>query len=181
MAARAATKLRSIRILNSAGEETSRIPLDEIRAGAQVSLERATDGSVAIVTTPDANDPQVLYEPSRALLLAPDRTDLRRAATWGTLTALAVLLLATLLDRSQRPGRCPDRTMFRFTSRRPYLRWCWPACLAPLVATYPLLLGRSLVAPGNGPAVHVLYDQPPYSPGTTDQRSSSREAPTSAR
>ena len=34
-------EVRSMRILNSAGEETLRIPLDEIRAGAQVSLERA--------------------------------------------------------------------------------------------------------------------------------------------
>ena len=162
-------EVRSIRILNGSGDEAVRIPLDEIRAGAQVSLERATGGGVAIVTTPDANDPQVLYEPSRALLLAPDRTDLRRAATWGTLTALATLLLATLLDRSIALAAALN-AMARMTGRRPYLAVVMAGVLGSLMAMYPLLLGRSLVAPGNGPT-NILYDQPPYSPGTTDQRS----------
>ncbi len=159
-------ELRSIRILNSAGDEAARIPLDAIRAAGQVSLEPAS-GGVVIVTTPDANDPQVLYQPARALMLAPDRADLRRAVTWGILTALAVLLLVTLLDRIRSLTEVLT-TAVGFTSRRPYLAVLIAGVIGTLLAMYPLLLGRSLVAPGNGPA-HILYDQPPYSPGTTDQ------------
>jgi hypothetical protein len=160
-------EVRSIRILNADGDETARIPLGEIRAAAQVSLETVTGGSVAIVTTPDANDPQVLYEPSRALLLTPGRTDLRRAATWFALTALAVLVLVILIDRSKALTALLA-AMIGMTSRRPYLAVVLAGVLGSLVAMYPVLLGRSLVSPGNGPT-HMLYDQPPYSFGSTDR------------
>ena len=113
-------EVRSMRILNSAGDETARIPLDEIRAGAQVSLEPATDGGVAIVTTPDANDPQVLYEPSRAAAAGTGSHGSSSRRHRGTLTALAVLLLATLLDRSTALAAALT-AMIGVTGRRPYL------------------------------------------------------------
>ena len=160
-------ELRSIRILNSAGDEAARLPLDAIRAGAQVSLEPASGGGVAIVTTPEANDPQVVYQPSPAIILAPSRADLGRAATRGILTALAVLLLVTLLDRVGIIAGAVTAGL-RFTVRRPYAAVVFAGVLGALAATYPLLLGRSLVSPGNGPAF-VLYDQPPYTFGATDR------------
>ena len=160
-------EIRSLRILDAGGDETTRIPLNELRPGAQVSLEPAAGGSVTIVTAADANDPQVLYEPSRGLLVTPERTQLGRAATIGVLTALAVLLLAILLDRSAALVSALA-ALAGLTSRRAYRAVVMAGVLGSLVAMYPLLLGRSLVAPGNGPA-NVLYDQPPYGPGTTDQ------------
>ncbi len=161
-------ELRSIRILSGGGYEAARIPLDEIRAAAQVSLAPAGGGSVAIVTTPDANDPQVVYQPPRALVLAPDRTDLRHAVMWGSVTALAVLLLVVVLDRaSGLVGALA--TIVPFTNRRPYAAVFLAGILGTVVATYPLLLGRSLVSPGNGPAA-MLYDQSPFGPGTADRQ-----------
>ena len=41
------------------------------------------------------------------------------------------------------------------------------ALVGTLLAVHPLLLGRSLVTPNTGAAM-VLYDAPPFVPGSTD-------------
>ena len=114
---------------------------------------------MTIVTTPEANDPQIVYEPSRAIILAPSRANLGRAAAWGGVTALAVLSLLIMLDCAS--GLVSAlATIGPFTNRRPYMAIFLAGTLGTVVATHPLLLGRSLVSPGKLDA-DVRYDQPP--------------------
>lgn len=89
-----------------------------------------------------------------------------RALARGFVVGGAALLLLVLAERLWAIGGC--RMPFaRWLSARPRTTVVASAVIGALLAVHPLLLGRSLVTPNTG-APMVLYDAPPYVPGSTD-------------
>lgn len=158
---------RQLRVVDRAGLVTNTFPLEAIRPLDQVTLEREADG-LAVVTTEDAADPQILYSPQTPLTLGPPDPDLPTAIRRAGITGLVTLLIVVLLDRLSVFAVVLGRAG-ALIARRPLASVVAAAIAGTLLATYPLLLGRSLVSPGNGP-VFLLYDQPPFVPGATDRQ-----------
>lgn len=157
-----------LRIVDGAGDEVARVPLGALRPALQATVESLDDNGLAITTTLLANDPQLFYEPSPPIVLVPGRADLTRAGWLAAVSGLVVLLLVTLLDRLAWLSALLAKTA-HLVRRRPYAAVVIAGLAGTLVATYPLLLGRSLVSPGNGPT-NLLYDQPPFAFGATDRQ-----------
>jgi hypothetical protein len=157
-----------LRIVDARGETVAVLSPDAIRATVQARVERVGAGGFAVTTPPDANDPQLVFAPDRPLLLLPAQANLARVAGLSLAAMLAVLLLATMADRVTAGSTLLGRAV-ALAGRWPWHAVVCAGVLGALASTYPLLLGRSLVSPGNGPA-WILYDQPPFTYGAHDPR-----------
>lgn len=158
-----------MRILDGSGAVRVQVPLDTIRQTDQVHLEFQPGAGLAVVTNPDADDPWIVYSPAQPLILAPAEPDLPLALGWGGGLALVVLVLTALLDRT--PGMTAGLAQVAaFVGRRPSAAAVLAGLIGALAASYPLLLGHSAVTPANGPTF-LMYDQPPYTFGSTDRDS----------
>jgi hypothetical protein len=148
------------------------IPLAELRPVHQLSLIELTSEHLVIDSPAGSNDPQLLYA-----LPLPFPLSSRPPGVGLLLTRLAgyVFALVLLIGLLERALRRVAPTVWRWlqeTSRwsdaHPRGAVVVAAAIATLIATYPVLfLNRSLVSPNNG-GTGMLYDQPPYVPGSQD-------------
>jgi hypothetical protein len=89
-----------------------------------------------------------------------------RALALGIAVGAAAVLLLVLAERLG--ARAGNRgRLATWMSARPCTTVVASAVIGALLAMHPLLLGRSLTTPNTG-APMVLYDAPPYVPGSTD-------------
>lgn len=155
--------LHRLRIVDSDSADVAILPLDQIRAARQATLGQDATLSLVVMVPAGANDPQLLYRPATPLVLAPARPDYFRAARWSAGAFLLVLVPLVLLERSASARRRFGR--IRIDADTHPVRAAMLAGIAGgLLATYPLLVGQSLVSPAIGPS-SMLYDGPPYSHG----------------
>ncbi|MDH4064040.1 MAG: hypothetical protein OEW19_06545 [Acidobacteriota bacterium] len=129
-----------------------------------------TPTTLRVATNAAQPDPQLLAVFGEPLTVAP--------TTWLLLAFVAALivcvigatLVLTILDRAlarRRPVRAPAWPLRPGIAAQGVFVVAVASATAGLAATYPLLMGRSLVAPATGGSV-MLYDRPPYLPGTLD-------------
>ena len=148
------------------------IPLEELRPVHQLSLIERTGERLVVESPPGSNDPQLLYAlplpfplssrpPGVGLLLA-------RLAGYVLALVLVIGLLERVLQRvAPAVWRCLQEAA-QWSDAHPRGAVLVAAAIATLIATYPILfLNRSLVSPNNG-GTGMLYDQPPYVPGSQD-------------
>lgn len=121
-------------------------------------LERTTAATVLLATDPD---PQLVTVFARPLDLTPPHP-VGLVLFAGGLMLLAIVAVVLI---EPPPGGVGLHTR-AWTSYHGALAVWLVATLAALTATYPLLVGRSLVSPNLGPVV-MLYDRPPYLSGST--------------
>jgi hypothetical protein len=133
--------VHGLRIVDMAGAVVDVLDPTTLRAEAQVSLEPHAGGGVAIVTTMDANDPQVVYDGVTLVSAAPV-ADVAGAGRVGLALMVALLVLATLLDRWAALTAALAATA-AWMHRRPATAVAAAGLLASLAATYPLLLGTA--------------------------------------
>jgi len=154
-----------LRVVNRRGETLAVLSPDDIRSTIQASVERSGGGAFTVTTPPDANDPQLEFAPATPPLLVPG-VNLAGVATRSFAATLAALLIAMLADRVT-AFSTPFARVGAWARRRPYHAIVCAGVAGALVATYPLLLGRSLVSPAIGPAF-MLYDRPPFVYGAAE-------------
>src|SRR5262245_14558964 len=148
------------------------IPLGELRPVHQLSLVELTSERLVVDSPPGSNDPQLLYA-----LPLPFPLSSRPASVGPVLARLAgyVFALVLLIGLLERALRRVAPTVWQWLQETSQWSDAHPrgavvvaAAIATLVATYPVLfLNRSLVSPNNG-GTGMLYDQPPYVPGSQD-------------
>jgi len=158
--------VHGLRIVDGRGETVAALSSDDIQATVQAAVESTDAGGFTVTTPPDASDPQLVFAPVAPVLLLPARTNLARVAGIALAIAIALALIATLVDRVARLTSLVQGAR-AWAGRRPWQAVVAAGVVGAVAATYPLLLGRSLVSPGNGP-VWMLYDQPPFTYGARD-------------
>ena len=151
-----------------------RVPLAALRPANHVAGLELRDGRLVIDTLPDATDPQLEYVPETALLLPlplvnPPVMALVAKACLVWLCGVAVVYLGGWLLRTWQPTvEARFDGILQMARGHQRVTICFAALVATVVSTYPLVfLGRSLVTPNNN-ALPLLYDSPPFTPGSTD-------------
>jgi hypothetical protein len=131
------------------------------------------DNRLVVETTRgDPVDPQVLWIPRAALRLFEHRPVASVASglfllAWAGTLLVVLALRAVLGDASAGMMSLVHGTL-GYVSSRPRIAVIACAVAASVAATYPVLfLGRSFVTPHNG-ASRLLYENPPFLPGTSD-------------
>jgi hypothetical protein len=150
-------------ILRPGGEVLTALPLDRLVAAHQATIEVRQEGVATVVTPPDGGDPQLLLEPESPIALTPSGPVAAQAVRAFAAAAIAALLLMLLLEFAT--GRMNSIRLWLIA--RPTITVVLAALLGSAAATYPLILGRSLVSPNTGGMV-VLYDQAPFVYGSRD-------------
>lgn len=135
-----------------------------------LAVLRRTETVLVVTTTAPQPDPQLLAVFGDPLLVAPPSTTMATLAALLLALAGAGTIAVAGIDRALL-ARAPKRTRAWLVgsgaAAHGVLIVSLASAAAGLLATYPLLLGRSVVAPSTGGSV-MLYDRPPYVPGSLD-------------
>ena len=167
--------IERVRILAPDGSLHAEIPLSALEPAYQITVVEQIERRLVVTTPPGTSDPQLLYSPAAPVvipsLLLTTRS-LRTAAMVG-LAWFGAVALAWLGARAiARLGSGGDRILIKlgsFWAARPTAAVAAAAVAATMVSTYPVLLGRSFVAPTNG-YLRLFYDSVPFTPGSDDER-----------
>src|SRR5262249_44793831 len=134
----------------------------------QLQIVEQDDKQIVFDSPPGSTDPYFFFNlPAPLVLETPTVTKQQLVARMvvGWLVALFVILSVERLCRQFAWPATMAQRLRRFRWR-PTVTIVGAATLATCAATYPLLFAnRSLVSPGNG-AVAMLYDHPPFVPGS---------------
>jgi hypothetical protein len=147
------------------------LPVSELIAGNQLTVTEQTKVTLVVDSGPGSNDPQLVYQPSESFSLTAEplwpRLVARLLSLW-----IGGVLVTLVLERAMRP-LAPvvflrlERAAL-WSAAHPRFAVAAAAAIATLLSTYPLVfVNRSLVSPNNGGA-GILYDRPPYLPGSAD-------------
>ncbi len=152
------------------GSDHWQIPLGELRPVNQLLLVESTSERLVVDSPPGSNDPQLLYAPSLPFQLHQRTFGFLLARLIGYVVAL--VLLIGVIERALRPVASAIwrrlHSADQWSEAHPWSAILVAAAIATLIATYPiLLLNRSLVSPNNG-GTGMLYDHPPFVPGSQD-------------
>ncbi|HTM31327.1 MAG TPA: hypothetical protein VL263_08475 [Vicinamibacterales bacterium] len=165
------TRIHRMRIVDGSGHELAPLPLTRLSVGAQATLGAIEADGVAVTVAADDDDPQLLYTPLEPIAVERPRADIARALGWFVGVLLAILCGWALVDRSAAVSRVYASTR-DWAAAHARAATIAAGVVGSLAAMYPLLLGRSLVSPDNGP-VYMLYDEAPYSYGARVERAES--------
>jgi hypothetical protein len=164
--------LYSVTIDDPHGVSVARPSLYEFQQMVHLTPVERTGDKLVMDTPPDPVDPQILWIPKRPLPLVED-TNVWTVAM-GTLLMAAGALFGVVSLLSWLGAGVAERVERRLDAvaaaagRRPRAAITAAAALGFLVSAYPVLFfGRSLFTPNNG-ANWMLYQQVPFTPGSTD-------------
>jgi hypothetical protein len=161
--------IREVAVLGQGGSRTN-VPLSALVPAYQLAALEQTDGRLLVRCPEGGSDPQLVFQPARAIV-TPHRT------TAWVLTVLVVMFVGALgaivvLERVLAPVQSTVaaglRALADAAARRSRLAVFLTASLATAASMYPVVfLGRSLVSPNDG-GTPMLYDRPPFVPGSVD-------------
>ena len=167
--------LERVVVLAPDGSIYAEIPLTALEPAYQITVVEKSERRLVVTTPPGTSDPQLLYSPAAPIVI-PSLVFTFRSLRTGVLVGLvwvAAVALVWFLGRVMgRPGSWLDRTLTEagtVWTARPATAVAAAAVVATLLSTYPVLLGRSFVAPTNG-YVRLFYDSVPFSPGSDDEQ-----------
>jgi hypothetical protein len=163
-------RLENVRIEDRFGVTTDVLRPERFAASSFVTIDEHTTNGLSATAVEGHLDPQLVYRFRFPRFLWLSRTE---AAYWTGIFYLATLagaLAARLVGAVA--ARLAGRALWRpapgrARSPHPWLAVTISAGLATIVAVHPLLLGRSLATPNNGPSTFV-YDRPPFVPASPD-------------
>ena len=167
--------IERITVLAPDGSIRAEIPLSALEPAYQITVVEKSERRLVVTTPPGTSDPQLLYSPASPVLipgLVFTSRSLRTAAMVGLSWVCAVALVWLGARAIARRGSGSDRiwiTLETFWAARPTAAVAVAAAVATLMSTYPVLLGRSFVAPTNG-YLRLFYDSVPFAPLSDDER-----------
>lgn len=143
-----------------------------VKAIYQLATIEANDTHLVVEASPSSNDPQLELVPPEPIVLnpvvAPRFWLLVRVVGLSIAGAFIVALLHWVGRRVFPHMNEWHERATQWLSAHPKSAVWGAAAVATIVGTYPLVfLDRSLVSPNNG-ATALLYEAPPYEPGSTD-------------
>ncbi len=156
--------LRRAAIVDRYGRVVVPLDLSKVRPSRSVAIKEAKADLIAGATRAGQGDPQLVYPFVRPLILWLSQRDAIVFAIEGLLVGILVASVAYLLQQLDKPL---PLTAVAWGARRPGRAILVAACLSTLLSTYPLLFGRSLVTPNNGPT-SFFYPSPPYTAASAD-------------
>ena len=166
--------IERVNVLAPDGSLHAEIPLSALEPAYQITVVEQSERRLVVTTPPGTSDPQLLYSPAAPVvipsLLLTTRS-LRTAAMLGLAWLGAVALVWLGARTIARRGSSGDRILIKlgtFWAARPTAAIAAAAVVATMVSTYPVLLGRSFVAPTNG-YLRLFYDSVPFTPGSDDE------------
>jgi hypothetical protein len=149
------------------------MPLAMLAPVHHISIVERSAERLVVETPAGSTDPQLLYVPESPIFIPEPRFN--AFVSWR-LAGIALLWLCGidavwLVEKTFRRGARVGSTVGRVVAagnRNPRATLFVAAFVATVVSSYPvLLLGRSLVTPNIG-GTPLLYDQAPFTPGSTD-------------
>jgi hypothetical protein len=167
--------IERVTILAPDGSIHAVIPLTALEPAYQVTVVEMSARRLVVTTPPGTSDPQLQYSPAAPVVIPSllfTLRSLRTAVQVGLVWFVAVALVWIGEHVIGRPGTWLDRTLTSartIVAARPTPAVAVAAVVATLVSTYPVLLGRSFVAPTNG-YLRLFYDSVPFTPGSDDER-----------
>jgi hypothetical protein len=167
--------IEQVSILDPDGSIHARIPLTALEPADQVTVVEASERRLVVTTPPGTSDPKLLYAPAAPVVIPSlvFRPRVLRTLAMMCLAWIGAIVLVWAGDRvTGRAGSRLDRVLTwlgAFSAARPTAAIVVAAAVATLLSTYPVLLGRSFVAPTNG-YIRLFYDSPPFTPGSDDTR-----------
>jgi hypothetical protein len=158
--------ISNLRIDDATGRVRYRPDADTVTASGGATVRTAN--SVLIVTAPPGvSDPGLIIQPRAPVVLRVASRQLLTLALAFLVSFAAALALLTLIDVREGPQTRRTPRLQLLARRHAHATVIIMAVVAAVSATYPLLLGKSLVSPANGPVV-MLYDHAPFVPGGVD-------------
>lgn len=149
------------------------IPLTDLKPDYQVTVLEASERRLVVTTPPGTSDPQLLYSPAAPVVIPSLVFRLRGLRTLALIGLTWIVAVAFVWAGNRvigRPGSRVDLVLIwleTFLTARPTVAIVVAAVVATLLSTYPVLLGRSFVAPTNG-YIRLFYAIPPFTPGSDD-------------
>ena len=166
--------IERVSVLAPDGSIYGAVPLAALQPAHHITVVEASEQRLIVTTPPGTSDPQLLYAPAAPVVIPSlmfTFRSLRTIAFVGVAWALGVTLIWLGARVLGRPGSSIERTLLRvetFGTAWPATAIAIAALAATLVSTYPVLLGRSFVAPTNG-FMRLFYATPPFTPGSDDE------------
>ena len=167
--------IERIAILAPDGSLHAVIPLTALEPAYQITVVEKSERRLEVTTPPGTSDPQLLYSPASPIVI-PSLVFTIRSLRTAALVCLAWLAgVAAVWLVAQAIGRLrlgSDRfliAMTTFWTTRPATAVAVAAAVATMLSTYPVLLGRSFVAPTNG-YLRLFYDSVPFTPDSDDEQ-----------
>jgi hypothetical protein len=162
--------IRRVTIRTGRGTTYTTIPLADLVPAHQLVATERSSTRLLLKAQPGSTNPQLLYAPAHPLSLPSERPFWltgRVALLW-----VCGFLLVCLAERALRPLASTATRLLNALAGvaeiRPRVVIVTAALLSTMLATYPILfLGRSLVSPNNL-GLAMLYDWPPFVPGSAD-------------
>lgn len=161
-------RLTNLRVENGAGRIVHQLATDTLQPLAGMQVAERTTESIAVVAPETITDPQLVLTPREPLSVTLQGADAIVLAGWLLLYCGIGMIVVALLDAVLLRLPAPGATIGSWAQQQPHATVVIAAMIGTVAATYPLLLGRSLVAPANGPVV-MLYDRAPFAPGADDE------------
>jgi hypothetical protein len=167
--------IERVTVLAPDGSIHADIPLTALAPAYQVTVVEKSDRRLVVTTPPGTSDPQLLYSPPVPVViprLVFTFRGLRTSALVGLVWVAAVALVWLIGRIMGRPGSWLDRMLIAARTvwaARPAAAVAVTAVVATMLSTYPVLFGRSFVAPTNG-YLRLFYESPPFAPGSDDER-----------
>ena len=156
--------ISAVRVVGQGGRLIRALAFRDLKPAQHIQSLRERDGRLELIVTPGTNDPQLIVDFPRPLVVAATFSDLthgwltRSAVVFG---ALASLLLALDLTRRFRPRLA---SLAASLAARPARAVALIAAFAVIASAYPIVfLGKSHVSPNLGTV--LLYDAYPTLPG----------------
>jgi hypothetical protein len=156
--------ISSVRIVGQGGRLIRALAFRDLKPAQQIQSLRERDGRLELIVTPGANDPQLIVDFTRPLVVAATFSDLTHG--WLTRSAVVFAALATLLLALDLTPRLRARLASGAASlaARPARAVALIAAFAVIASAYPIVfLGKSHVSPNLGTV--LLYDAYPTLPG----------------
>ncbi len=158
-------------ILREDGSLLVTIPLTELQVLQQLTVLERTPARLVLRAPEGSNDPILVWVPPSPFSFALQPSETSRAAQIA-LIWLTGTVIAWGAPRILRAARPPCTRLLEWASAvgtsNPRSAIVVIAVLATVVATYPVVFdSRSLASPNNG-GLMMLYEQPPFVPGSAD-------------
>jgi hypothetical protein len=166
--------IERVEILAPDGSTYISFPLLSLVPAGPTSVTERSATRLTVNAAPGPNDLQLLYVPDVPVTIpfqpfTPLALGLLARVMFLWLCGILVVWVGERATNRWLSTRMRTiSTVAAWCLRAPRITVCVTAVLATLVATYPVLLfGRSLVSPNNH-GLMLLYETPPFAPGSTD-------------
>ncbi|MEO7270767.1 MAG: hypothetical protein ABIX28_15110, partial [Vicinamibacterales bacterium] len=159
-------------IVDGSGATEAALPIETLEPSYQLTAVERSPTRLVVEAPAGAIDPQLTFTPSSPVAIGVARPAPWRPLGRGALIWLAALAIVWVIERLLRlVWPSSERTLTRWWASgdgHPRRAVVAAACVATIIATYPLIFfGRSLVSPNNG-GRGMLYGAAPLSPASTD-------------